>query len=151
MEVPPKHTDYDYLRQLLDSEADDAALCESYDRLLVSMNCESAAINYLAAVGFICARRPHLADRLLHRPIDVLLQIGAEDAGAVVWFVDNLVREPTEIFARWTGEEGLSWLRNEFPRLAESMGPLFDECCREMEARHRAIAARRSSEAEPAL
>ena len=64
------------LRQLLETGADDAAVCEAYDQLRVSLNCEGAAKGYLAAVGFICTRRPHLANWLLRQPIDALLQLG---------------------------------------------------------------------------
>ena len=145
MSSAPTYAD---LRRLLDREADDSAICEAYDRLLVSMNCEGAAKGYLAAVGFICARRPHLADRLLRRPIDALLQIGAENAGAVAWFVDDSVRQPSENFAQWAGADGVHWLRASFPKIVETMRPLFEDCWRDLEARLRAIDERQSQGVE---
>lgn len=90
MGTSPGNTDYSDLRELLTSNAEDTALCEAYDRLLVSWSCEGAAKGYLAALGFICVSRPHLADRLLCRPIDALLQLGAENAEAVASFVGYL-------------------------------------------------------------
>jgi hypothetical protein len=139
MGATPRYTDYADLRRLLNTSANDTEICDAYERLLVSMNCEGAAKGYLAAVGLICARRPHLVDRLLRLPIDALLQIGADNVGAVVWFVDYLVREPDEYFARWAGDDGVQWLRAEFPKFAESMAPLLKECWLDLEARLRAI------------
>lgn len=139
MGTSPGNTDYSDLRELLTSNAEDAALCEAYDRLLVSWSCEGAAKGYLAALGFICVSRPHLADRLLCRPIDALLQLGAENAEAVASFAGYLVREATDYFVQWTGDDGVQWLRAEFPKFAESMSPLFEDCLRDLEARLRTI------------
>ena len=61
-------TDYADLRQLLAENAADEVLFEAYTRLLVSWNCEGAAKGYLAAVGFICSRRPHMVGALLSLP-----------------------------------------------------------------------------------
>jgi hypothetical protein len=140
-----KYTDYADLRQLLQEGAGDKVLCDAYDGLLVSLNCEGAAVGYLAAVGFICHQRPHLAGYLLRRPIDALIQLGAEDVGAVNWFVHHLVNEPdvyAAAVAEWAGPDGMKWLREDFPQLADSLGPLFEECWQDLQARLRAIGGR---------
>jgi hypothetical protein len=142
MSASPKRTDYPDLRRLLQEGAGDDTLCDAYGRLLVSLNCEGAAVGYLAAVGFICAERPHLAARLLPRPIDALLQLGAEDVGAVKWFVHHLVNEPDAYYTaivEWAGPDGIKWLRTDFPILAESLGPLFEDCWQDLQTRLRGI------------
>jgi hypothetical protein len=132
MSLALKYTEYGELRRLLQAGASDKVICDTFQCLLVSMNCEGAAKGYLAAAGFICHQRPHLVAWLLRRPIDALLQLGAENVAAVTWFVEHLVSEPEPYFAEWAGPDGIKWLREDFPKLADSLGPLFQECWQDL-------------------
>jgi hypothetical protein len=137
-----RRTDYSDLRRLLQDGAGDKVLCDAYDALLVSNNCEGAAVGYLAAVGFICHQRPHLAGRLLRRPIDALLQLGAENVEHVNAFVHHLVNASdayTFAIAAWGGDDGMRWLREAFPHLTDNLGPVFEECWQDLQTRLRAI------------
>ena len=113
------------VRKLLDSKADDAAVCDAYARLLTSLNGPTATVHRMGAVGFICARRPHLAERVLEFPVYGYLIHGNPRPDGIV---RNAVAKAEEPWIRAiAGPDGVRWLREELPKLEGLIGRLLWE------------------------
>lgn len=112
------------VKRLALSGADDAAVADAFDHLLTSLNLEAAARNYLAVAGFVCHYRPHLAGRLLRRPIDCLVQLGVERPEQAFGFVQDALDRGLPHVTEDAGPEGLGWLAAELPQLGGLVGEL---------------------------
>jgi hypothetical protein len=107
------------VRRLLDDAADDAAVCSAFARLQVSYSMYNNAAGLLAVAAAICHRRPHLASRVLARPVDVLVAMGCTDTARAFKWVDHLLRHPYPQFAETAGPGGIEWLTTKFPTLSD--------------------------------
>jgi hypothetical protein len=124
--VTLERTNGDDLRRLLSEGAEDGAVCDAFDRLLVSQNAEFAAAGYLAVAGFVCARRPGLAERILRAPVECCFQLGAERAEAVARFAESVARDAD--YGPRAGPDGARWLCEELPRLTALIAELLHKC-----------------------
>jgi hypothetical protein len=108
------------LRQLLERleatpPAGDEQVCSVYDRLLVSLNADGAALGFFAGAAQVCRLRPHLAERVLREPVNCLVCLGMETPEEVFGYVRANLRE-NSWFRQEAGPEGVRWLSEELPR-----------------------------------
>ena len=123
--MPAERTSEADIRRLLDTGADDEAVCDAYSRLLTSLNGPTATVHRMGAVGFICARRPHLAERVLEIPVDGYYSHGNSRPDGIV---RNGVAKAEEGWVRGVaGPDGAQWLREELPKLEGLIGRLLWE------------------------
>src|SRR5688572_18686430 len=87
-------------------------------------NVEARARNSFAAAGLVCQDRPHLAERVLHLPIEYLVQAGAIRAELAFTFTSQELARPRPDFAAAAGPEGLHWLSDELPLLSKQVEKL---------------------------
>lgn len=114
------------MRHLLDTGANDEAVCDAYDRLLTSLNGPTAMLHRLAAASFVCARRPHLTERILQFPALLFLEHGVDRAEAVIAIGDAESRNEW-VAQHIAGPDGVQWLREELPCLEALVGRLLWE------------------------
>jgi len=109
----------------------DKAIIEAVSSLLVSWNLEAAAEEYLAATGYICQFRPHLAERLLETPLECLFQLGAETHEQVLTFVNFWLNDERCLLHREAKPEARQWLTQTLPTLA----PIIDQLLKDIHRR----------------
>jgi len=103
------------IRRLLDSGADDDSICDTYDRLLTSLNGPTATVHRLAAASFILTRRPHLAERVLEFPVYGYLMHGNPWPDGIIR--NGVAKSEEHWVQEIAGPDGVQWLREELPKL----------------------------------
>src|SRR3954451_12521980 len=96
---------------------DDPRIVDVFERYLPSYSVLWAAGYILGAAGFVCAHRPHLAERVLGRPVAYFFGLGARAADDVLAWADPLLEYRLEsagakglLDGPGEGVEGLDWL-----------------------------------------
>jgi hypothetical protein len=85
--------------------ASDELVADIFGRFLPSFSLLWSAGYLLGAAGLVCYHRPHLAERVLFRPIECLFYLGARRADHILCWVDS--RLPECIDAAETGSESI--------------------------------------------
>src|SRR5262249_37211572 len=100
-------------------DPDDARVVDVFERYLPSYSVLWSAGYILGSAGFVCAHRPHLAERVLGRPIEYLFHLGARTVDDVLAWADPLLEYRLEaagaeakslLDGKGEGVEGLDWL-----------------------------------------
>lgn len=100
-------------------------MCDVFERLSVSLNAVGSTSTYFAAAGVVCSERPHLAGRLLVRPVEGCLVIGAVSAADVIRGGVAVSHDPW--YAALAGPDGVQWLREQLPHLTGLVQRLVEE------------------------
>jgi hypothetical protein len=112
---------------MVDAGGTDDEVCEAYDWMLTSLNGPGQANLRLAVSGYICARRPHLAEELLEAPVHIAWEHGIKDADDVVAWAEGLGQD--SYLAGMAGAEGILWLREGLPTIRPMLGRLLWDAC----------------------
>jgi hypothetical protein len=100
--------------------APDALIADMFERFLPSYSLLWSAGYLLGAAGLVCYHRPHLAERVLVRPIGCLFVLGARRAEHILCWFDSALQDclkDTEaasesiLDAPRTPMEGFQWFR----------------------------------------
>jgi hypothetical protein len=115
-----KFVSFDELQQVLTrpEPALDELVADTFGRFMPSYSLLWSAGYLLGAAGLVCYHRPHLAERVLFRPIECLFCLGARRVDHILCWVDSRLLDRLEasnagsesiLDAPWTTIEDFDW------------------------------------------